>query len=560
LRSLLLLFVCLGTAAQTIVPPGKSADRSQASAAKNLSPEAELALDAAQRWTQTTLQDTSNLLPIQRDMVLVHLAGKWNPLDHPRAEQYATEAVDRIWKDADAAVKAGFGNANSQVMLASHDVLTVDRKLWDHLVDGAPPGSASEFASIEAEQQASEGDVPGALELARKSLAKGGSMNEAQTLDQLVQKDTAAAAQLFDDILSTALKPDSDSNLLTGLTQDVFSNHVDATGQSFFDEARQRQLLDILAQRSLAGEENGACNYTWEAARLLSRYPAALQGQLQPAIAACQKRPEDSAVENLELKHLESTDDIVRAMNEASEAKMKTALRERAIRRAADTDHDYERAVRLCLEITDEERTGVLREPGTLGDRFDRWAMDNVSRGISAAIRRGHDAEMQRLLDLLPPRLKAQPELTAARMLEWTNKPRAMLLLAEARAILEHETPVRPSPYFQLLGESARLAPSDIGLAWHVLGTGLNRFDQARRNQLQVAVLSGTKTKQRKYLTSIDDTMIPTNAVPDESLVRAVIDDVDSPETRASLRLSVIGVFLQRYNELLQPQSNSRTP
>jgi hypothetical protein len=86
------------------------------------------------------------------------------------------------------------------------------------------------------------------------------------------------------------------------------------------------------------------------------------------------------------------------------------------------------------------------------------------------------------------------------------------------------------------------------------LGTGLNRFDQTIRTKSQAKLLS-TGMKQEKYLNPIEPYGIPAKAVEDEGLVQAVVDDVNSAEFRASLRLGVVAAFLERYTEELKQAS-----
>lgn len=550
-----IVLCCTAAAAQVVVVPHEAAPTFNPETKKALPTSAELALDAAKRWTQAGLDDSSNLQPLERDFFLARLAAIWNKTDHARAEEYLKTSLEKIKADAVPNPNPDNVDGSGMLTMISSEVLAVDRNAWNNLIESLPPYAASETISLEAGNVVFE-DPAEAMQLERESLKHGGSEQDPAVLYNLIAQHQDYASTLFDEMLSTASKPDSDSNLLTMLTQDAFNERDDETIKPFFNQDRQQRLLDLLAQRTLAGQQNGGCNYSWETARLISRFPASLQGQLQPVIAQCENlHPTNAAVDQVAENKPSTTDALVRAMNEASDVKVKIVRRQRAADHAAQIDHDYERAVRLCLEASEEERA----QSHTSIDRFDNSASNYSYQGIRSAMAKQDEAEMQRILDLLPARLKPQVELNAARLLAKKDRVHALQMLADAQNILEHELPLRSVVYRSMLQQTADLTPSDINLAWRILVTGLNHFDQTQRvkNQSKRLPAEGDAGVYEVYPWSI-----PTRAVEDESLVRASIEDLTLPQYRACLRLGVIEAFLTRYSDALKEapkQTNSIT-
>jgi hypothetical protein len=510
-----------------------------------LSPAAELALDAAKRWTDSAIADATNLKPAQRDIVLVHLAHLWKDVDHETAEHYLKEGFDHLRSDAAPDSSPENKSEYSFALQGlSTEVREMDRKMWDRLIEELPDWSAAETIAMEAQNLAISDDVAGAMDLERKSLSRGGSMADANVLESLIGVDPAAAVSLFDQIVTTAAKAQGDSNMLTMLTQDVFSERGDPETKSFFNQERQQRLLDVLAQLTFSGKEKGACNYSFEVVRLLSRFPTALQGQLQPLATECEQGRPGGDPSVLANQRLRTTDDLVRAMNEVSNPRDKVGLRELAARKAAQEDHDYERAIHLCLDASQAEREQEDRS----FDPFDHWALNYASMATGTAVRKHDDVAIQRLLEILPPAMKASVELDAIRMLGKQDKMRALLMLSDARAILEVETPLRSESYLSLLRATADLSPADLNAAWRVLVRGLNRFDDAWRNHAQLATARSGHNRVVS-LNRLDPWPLSAAAITDESFVRASIEDLASGEIRETLRMGVAGAFLARYTD-----------
>lgn len=545
-RLLLGLLFCTAVAAQTSPPaPSKPAWGSNPEAA--IPPAAELALDAANRWTQAALDDASNLPALEHDLLLIRLARTWNDRDHTRGEEYLNRALDYF--EADPSTKSASENAatSDAISIASSDVMAVDRKAWNRLMAKLPAADASDAIASEAENLASNDDPEGAVELEQRSLEQGGSSNDAQTLFSLIQTNKTSAAALFDDIMKTAAKPDSNPGLLPPIIQFAFNRSGDER-DSFFNQERQQRVLDLIARRILAGKQNGGCDYSGEAPFLMSRLPPAIQGQIRPIVEECKLRNADSIADAID-SNLLSPDELERAMSTGSDVKVKIALRLRAATHAAYDDKDYERAIRICLEASQQEREAFSFPFAP----FDNFAVRYALEGVRAALRKQNDAEIQRLLDILPPGLKANVEVNALQLSLMKDKPRSLLMLTDARNALERDLPVRTITYFFMLGETAQLAPADLNVAWRVLGGGLNRFDQRMRSQTTRPSDKGSR--QTPYLNPMSAWPLESKTLVDESFVRAIAEDVNSPAFRACLRLSVIQAFMRRYSEALKEPS-----
>jgi len=506
---------------------------------------AELALDAARRWTQSALDDASNLPSVERDFLLVRIAKAWNSIDHAKAEQYLKEAIEHLDTDTSPKSTSQLVDATDAISDISSDVMAVDRGAWNGLVDRLPSSSdASDAIATEAQTLADKGDPEGAMELERKSLEHGGSSSDLETLYSLIGANQSLASELFDEILKTASDPKSNTDLLDEFLRRLNSQADDAIG-GFFNQERRQRLADVVAQRTLAGNHDDACNYSLEAAPLLSQYSAGVQGQFRSIVNDCQREgaygPHDPGGATLN-----STDDLVRGMNESADAHVKAGLRRRAAMHAAHVDENYERAIQLCLDASPQERAF---------DRFDIQASNLAWQAVSTSLRKNDDLEFQRVLAVLPPSLKAQVEVNGIRFRS-KDKVRSLLTLSDARSILEHEVPPQTITYFFMLSETAQLAPEEMNISWRVLGSGLNRFAQKMRDQ-STSSTSANPQAAPAYVNPISPWPLPQEALADEGLVRAIAGDLTSPEFRACLRLSVIQAFLARYTDARkETQSN----
>jgi hypothetical protein len=533
---------CAGSQAQVPASAASADSSTHTKALKTPPTAAELAIDAARRWTQATFTAGSSLQPLQRDILLVRLADIWKDVDHPKAEEYLKDALDHLRSDAapDASPE-NKANYSAAIESVSSEVRGLDRKAWDALMEDLPKWAVSDTIARQANELAMNGDVAGAMELEAKSLQHGGSFIDVSTLNFISDTDPGTAAKLFDQIMTTAATPEGDPNLLFSLLQDAFPNKIvlDAAPDGFYSPERKQRVLNLLAKLILQGKEAGACNYGF-AENLMPNFPPQLQGQLGSVIQDCAVGGAGGATHTYGTVNGrgDTTDNLVEAMEGASDARSKASLRERAVRSASEIDHDYLRAVQLCLDVSQAEREQSVGS----AERFERWAAQSAFSGVQAAFQKHDQAAAQRLLDILPPRIKPDVELYAVRRLAKPDKPRALLMLADASSVLEREVSLKPETYVSLLEETAKLSPSDVTSAWRALVRGLNRFDQANRLHAQ----SGRR------FTLLDEWPVPLGAIVDESFVRASIDDLDSAEFREQFRMGVVEAFLSRYTELLK--------
>lgn len=538
-----IVLCCTAAAAQIVVAPHEAAPTFNPETKKALPSSAELALDAAKRWTQAALDDSSNLQPIEGDFLQVRVAKAWNGVDHAKAEGYLKDAMEHLEIDTSQKSTPRNANASEAISQISSDVMAVDRDAWNRLIELLSPSDVSDAIAAEAQTLAEREDPKGAMELERKSLAHGGSSSDLETLHSLIGTDQNSASQLFDEILKTASNPGSNPDLLSEMLHRL--NGGDDAFSRFLTQERRQRLAELVGQRTLADTNEGedACNYSFAAAPLMSQYSPAMQGQFRAIVDDCNRKGAYGQIE-ADGRKLNNTDDLVQAMNDASDAKIKADLRWRAATHAAYVDGDYERAIQLCLDASPQERVGAAFP----FDRFENHASNLAWQALSTALRKHDDLEAQRVLAFLTPGLKAHAEINAIRLLAPKDKVQSLLMLSDARNILEHEVPPHTTTYFFMLSETTQLAPEDINLSWRVLGNGLNRFAQ----QMKTAQSHGGITQSAAYVNPIYPWFMPEKALTDEGLVRAIVGDLTSPEFRACLRLTVIQEFLMRYTDAIR--------
>ena len=547
-----MLLCCASLAAQT--PSASSLPSSSASKAKakaNLV-EAELALDGAKRWTQAALEDDSNLQPVERDLLLVRLAASWKDADNAKAQEYFKIALDHfrmnIAPDASPSQRLMYSSVITSI---SNEVHRLDPKTWNELIDGLPKWETADTISRPAQQLIDTNDIKGAMELEKKSLDRGGSESDANTLEWMIQSDSSEAAKLFDQMLNTAAKPDSDPNLLFMLAQSAFSDREGDEVQTFFNGDRQDRLLGLVTQLLLSGKDAGGCNYSSLVAPLMSHFSPEVQGQLRTVAMNCFDGPSQVNFKSHATSEDASTDEIVRAMEEAPDARSKERWRELAIRHASEKDEDYLRALRLCLDVSETERDVVP----SWSDRFEMWADENAQKGIRVAMRNEDDAQIQRVLNSLPSEMRIEVELKAIRTISKSNRLKAVRMLADARRILmdDASSHIDEQGCKLLMIDTAELSPEEMDGGWRAMVTCLNSLERVRRMKTKAMappIKPGPETEH--LLSLIYPCFVPSAAMTDESLVRASTEDMESAEFREELRLGVIGTFLESYQTAIK--------
>jgi hypothetical protein len=546
--------------AQTAVPTPTVANP-KPEVQKALSPTAELALDAAKRWTQAAVADASHLTPLERDILLIRLAGIWKDVGRAKAQEYLKDALDHFRSDADPdASPVNAANYSMALESVSEELRELDRKAWDSLMEELPKWNRSGVLAREANDLAIDDDVAGAMELESESLQNGGSMIDVHTLESIIDTDPVAASKLFDQILSTAAKPTSDLNLLPRLVEDAFPQNADEEAGNFFNKERQQSVLNTLAQLALVGKPADACNYYGPLMQAMPHFSPSLQGQLRSIASQCRQQHQADDWPSNEALASASTDDLLAAMESASKPQRKRELRQLAVRHALEVDHDYVRAIELSLSLSQPEREQLAVGAFEI---FDSLAHEAALAGIRAAIQKNDEVEIRRILDVLPQAMRVGVELEGARTLHKSEKPRALLMLTDARRVLEGDQTIDISEegYKLLLIETSELSPSDVTSAWRVLVPGLNGFEEAQR--IRFKALAGRSafdqngTHPSKVLDFLYPWPLPESAIQDENFVRASIDDLGSVENREKLRAGVIGAFLSRYDQAMKQPSKA---
>lgn len=168
----------------------------------------------------------------------------------------------------------------------SEDIRAVDPKAWTQLVDDLPPHYASQAISDAASELAIDDDVAGAIELEKKSLALGGWETEFQVAESIFEDDQAAASKLFDQILSTAAKTDSDPMLLARIVQRAFEAKPDQTASGFYSEERKQSILAAITKQ-LNSDQQDRCYYASVIEDLASRVKSPTLEQVRATLEDC---------------------------------------------------------------------------------------------------------------------------------------------------------------------------------------------------------------------------------------------------------------------------------
>lgn len=504
------------------------------------------------------IRDDEFRLPYREQLILPgRLAALWWKSDPPRARFWLAQAVSGIEfspnQESDDDRKARLGAARVLLTIAA----PLDRGLSDRvlkLVSDEAEKQKDRLSSLDrmkllgdvatATREIAEEDPDRALEIAR-SLIKLRAGNQIDIAYINLHDASPERANQFLREAVAAARTDYDPAMLDGLAQSAFFVDTEPSMDIPVPDDLRSAVLTVIAEamlRPAQGEEDqkNICRASLTAARLISRFPPAVAGQVRAAIELCKTKasPMIGRTVDAELtgKFAGTADELLRAATDESNASTRAMMKVRAALKLEGTDPV--RAVDILDSLTPEERKK------TAGNARSILAF----RALEAAYKAHDTPAMQRILDHTPDEDRPQTLLSAASLVfRAKDESLGLAYLGQARAALEKWDPQDNwRPFLTLVNLYAEHMPSETTnvLAEATAGIGRVKPRPSGTPGIHVPAMG-----DELRLVGLN----PAALDMDPEYVAASIKQIDNPASRTVLRLGLLQACLRRYEGPPQP-------
>jgi len=506
----------------------------------------ELWLIRAQNVTSDLVKDSSALSPMQRAVLWVKLAQRWWREDQRRARFWIMNAIEVVEQvpSKETPDERRQRVETAQVLLTI--VTPLDQSLTKRLLtlltmekSTKEDGEGTAFALINAATIVLEDDPKRAAELAALALRTGRPSNIDPLFYGLRAWDPKLADGLFAQALALA-KQDSGGMFTNILTYVAFPVQRGRPGNiPVPPEPLRIELLQILMTLlnhppANGGNETLNCGAVVWLAPLFGEFERLLPKQwpvLRQAINTCQSispQIQQQINDNSSNQRLNTVESLLSAAADAKEIGARTNYKYRAAA-LAEEQKDYELALKILNDMSTEERK-------LMGESWDSAQWDWAADGAIEHYKNSRFREMNLLLDGVSSDLQPLAKI-------------AFIYRLPERSTSE------TAPIIQILNDAITgLRRSNIPAAfksdWYlgILGSTI-KYQPADANAVlkdAIASLNQLKDGQALDTTEVFGTLGAPLLEMDEFVIKDAIASVTFVQTRAHLRLALLGAMLKR--------------
>jgi hypothetical protein len=389
-------------------------------------------------------------------------------------------------------------------------------------------------------------DPDRALQMARSllNMAGAGSLVDA-TYSRLHVRNAAVADQFLREAIAAA-RSAYDPRMLEGISWAAFGNiglQVDPPTESPVPEELRSAILNVIAEAMLRPaqseeDQKNICLASLTAARLISKFPPDVGGQVRAAIESCKGKtvPAVARTVDAELsgKFSGSPDELLRAAADESSASTRATMKMQAAVKLAEKDPV--RALDVLDSIPPEDRRMIGIRPHLALQAF------------SAAYKTHDTVAMQRILDHTPDDDRPDVLLNAATV-AFRAKDNALgfAYLRDARGVMQKWNPQDDwRPFLTLLNLYAQHMPAETVHVMAEAMAGMARVkprDTSRIEKTGPPVIRIPPMGDELRIVNIDPAVLDI----DPLYVAASIKQIDDPASRTVLRLGLLQDCLRRY-------------
>lgn len=503
--------------------------------------ESELWRTRSQALTDDLLKDAGQLSPMRRAVILARLAYRWSTDDQEHARKWFQTAVELVEQ---APIKETPNERRERIVAARivlKNVARFDQSLTLRVVKILTPGkqTSKDERSENAEWLMNSAtdlvrlDTTRANELAGAALRIGPPNDLASFLFAMRRKDPKLADAMFTQALSFAKQQSFPVQIMNTLAYAAFPLYRGWAGTlpPIPSENMQRELLQLeisfLNTHPIDEDNRGSMcscvsNFIAPLAREFDRLLPTESAVVQQAINKCESLTPPAQEEP------STAEDFLQAAAEEKHDGVRTRLELRAAT-VASAAKDYDLAFRILDGMTKEQRD-------SMNGSWDTFRWDWAAQAAIDYYQRGRFDEMNVLFNSVPANLQPIARISfLGRLDEPKETELTPLVQILNEALIELRRSSMPDLdkynwYLAVLPSTVKYQPAEAG------------------GVLKAAVSSLNAAKDRKKLETVDfaDGIAEPLLAMDEYVVKDSIAAITLAETRANLRLVLLGATLKR--------------
>ena len=512
----------------------------------------------SQTITDDLLKDATQLTPLRRAVLWTRLAQCWWKADQKRAKGWFQNAIDVVAQVPNKENAADRADRLATARNLLRIVSPLDQKLATALVSLLKDAddqwtvrdrSDNADAMISAAISLVEQDPKRAAELASVGLRLGPAVNFADVLFALRKRDPKLADALFTEALSLA-RQNLQPAMLSSLTYAAFPEHKDPRYSAFIPpenfraEVLQLDVAFLNANPINDENRNSICFSIGDfIAPVLSEFENSNPQQVtvvRQSINQCRgvhPMVQQELDRTLSDQPLNTVEALLKGAADAKDVNVRTIYEYRAAVLAQEKK-DYERALKIMDGISKEGRE-------FMGDSWENIRWDWAAKGALEHYKAGRLLEMNLILNGVPDDLEPFAKAVFVDRLPENRNPEgdpALQFLNDARAGLRRSKAresERVGCYFLLLRSIVKYDPSAATTAIKEAFVALKRADEASQIKDRQTLDTG------EYLEILPASLLEI----DEFAVKEGIASLTTVETRAQLRLALLGAALKRIKQ-----------
>lgn len=543
----------------------------QAESVQQSNPAYNLWLIRSQSTTEDLIKDAATLNPWHRALLWARLAELWWRDNPEKASSWMAKAIEIVEDVPNKENSIERRERLSTARLILQIVTPLDQKLSKRLVsilsdDVAQVADAERTANadglIEAAISLVKKDPQRAAELGALALRVGRPRYLMSLLWALRGKNAKLADALFVQALSVTRQTLS-PEVLNSLTHAAFPAEMQQLNAKVTvppDDLRlellQLHVAFLQANPTNAENRNSICGsvvgFISPVVRAFDRLLPQQAPIVRHAINQCQALSplaQQRIDDGLRNQPLNTVDDLVKAADDASDLKVRTVYLYRAASLAKEKK-DYDRALNILDSMSKEAREFMA----------DSWVAYRWEWSALSALdhfKRGEVYEMREVMRTVPADLQPLAKIAFVQRLPANRDNETdptQEFLDDARRDLGRSgllEPEKTGAYFALLELTVKYQPANATSVLKDAVASLNRSTQVKDGSEDNALLKSISPRLPAVLLEMD-----------ESAVKEAVATISKTETRARLRLDLLGACLAKLSTLKQttPHSQPATP
>jgi hypothetical protein len=511
-----------------------------------------------QSLSNDLLEDANKLDEYNRAILLARLGDVWWLKDKDKARNFFQKAVDVIDNPL-VKEKKDYKNLNTSLRILMSLMASRDAKLTQSLIEklnanfekqSVDDMNETATAFAEAALQVLDTDPALAEKLGESSLKYGVSFRLANVIWRLYGRDKVLGEKLFIEALKLA---NSKRNL------NLYSMLIAASfGGPLSTDIIKRQLLNTVAEDVVRlpinqEDERFKCDLAFKVSRLDQTFDTFIPEKsyrIRAAITLCQQRYSNNVTSSNSMERKVGGDDLLKAANDTEDKQKRDDLLLQAAL-MAQKEKNLIRAIEILDLISSEGQERI--------NGWASWRRDWASEAAYSYFEAANETEMYKIIESTPAKLKALVEISlATKLLEKNVKEKAKDFLQLGRKDLEKSESKDQEIWFLIIVRCYDvIAPNDALMVFRDAVASMNQLEKNKSISTSQSTQATINLLTRELL--FGPYKLPlTFFERDEIGVKAAIEEINSHEKRAIIRLQLLKELLEQHiKELKQTKKEA---